>query len=142
MIFPLSLWIVGFFMSVLVNFVSYFAIREIIWSIIWCDKKGKYSALKHVKKKLSFFQRITMRNLKQYTSIHEKNFLFWLKIKLFFTITEIILLLFYCICMVFHHHFLCQQVMIFIIIQSYVLFFILRCQFGFQRRTKYDRSNK
>lgn len=128
-----------FFVFFIAIFGNYFLIREIIWSIVWCDKGGKYNSLKKLKENRNIFERLTMKYLEQYTNVHKKEFTFWLKVKLIFVISQIILLAIFILCGLLLKDFYCKAIRIIIVVQALIIFIILWFQTDTNRSTKYDR---
>ena len=67
--------------AILLNFVSCFFIREIIWSIVWCDKGGKYNKLMKLKQGQNIFSRLNMQYLQNFIHQNIKQFDFWINVK-------------------------------------------------------------
>lgn len=127
---------------VITNLLNYYMIRDIIWSIVWCDKGGKYNSLKKLKRNKSYFQKISMRYLEEYTDVHRKNYRFWIKFKLGFEIVEFVFLLAYFVCIMLDNSIYCKILKIVIILQSFLMSVILIMQSDINRNTKYDRLRK
>ena len=67
--------------SLLMNLGSVFFIREMIWSIVWCDKGGKYNHLRRLKRDQTRMAKWNMAYLREHTNEHTKAFDFWLTLK-------------------------------------------------------------
>lgn len=139
MIFNNSITPLFLFIFVSLNLFNYFMIRNIIWSIAWCDKGGKYNSMKKIKQSQPTVSKASMSYLLQYTNDHRKQFIFWMKVKLYFIIVESILLIAYIACCFFENTIYCNAFRVVSIVQSIVCFFILVCQSDTNRQTKYDR---
>ena len=132
-----------FFVLLFFNSFTYYMMRAVIESIVWCDKGGKYNSLVKVKKSVGFCERLKMSYLKQYTNIHRKNFLFWLKCKRNFVIVELCATIIYIGCVFLIHFSIWVQVcMLFILLQAMVFALILFFQMDIHRNTKYDRKRE
>lgn len=119
---------------------GYFALRNLLWSIVWCDKKGKYRSLRKLQCNKSILEIIKMDYLLIHTTEHKKNFAFWLKIKKIYIHLEFLLLIIYFIlCIVFLNDMNCEWFIIPIVFQSVVLSLVFVFQTDIHRDTKYDR---
>lgn len=144
---PCMIIISGFHIGLLlaflgVNIFNYYMIRDMIWSIVWCDKGGKYNSLKKLKEDKNIFQRLSMKYLGQYTNGHRKEFVFWLGVKSFFVISQIILLIIYVVSEFILNDFYCDKIRIFVTVQSFVVSVVLMFQSDTNRETKYDRMRR
>lgn len=142
MIFNNSTTIVFLFILVLVNSLNYFMIRGIVWSIAWCDKGGKHNSMKKIKQSQTAVSKVNMLYLLQYTNAHRKEFIFWIKVKLYFVIIESIFVITYIACSVFNNTIYCDAFRVVAVAQSIVCFFILAFQSDTNRQTKYDRYRR
>lgn len=142
MFFSKSFFRIFLFIIVLVDLFNYYMIRDIIWSIAWCDRGGKYNAMKKIKQNETVFSKIKMGYLLKYTNIHKREFIFWTKIKLLFEIFELIFLVSYIVCMFYKDSLFCDIVKIIVIVQAFICFFILVFQSDINRQTKYDRLRR
>lgn len=68
-------------LSLLMNLGSVFFIRQMIWSIVWCDKGGKYNHLRRLKQDQNLMSKWNMAFLRKHTNEHTKAFDFWLTVK-------------------------------------------------------------
>lgn len=126
--------------DILCFIAGYFAIRNLLWSIIWCDKKGKHRTLRRLKCNKSTLEIIKMDYLLVHTTEHKKSFSFWLKIKKIYIFLEFFLLIAYFIlCIVPINNIICEWFAILIVFQSVVLSFVFVFQTDIHRDTKYDR---
>lgn len=135
---------VGFLLVYVINFfLGYYFLRSLLWSIVWCDKKGKYRKLKKLRDNRSFVERMKMDYLEDYVKEHKQNFKFWITIKKVYEILETVLLIFYIIFSFFvlkgHHcEFYLSYFIYPIICQAVVFSFVFMCQEN-DHLTKYDR---
>ena len=120
------------------NFGSYFQIRTIIGSIVWCDKGGKFNRVMKLKQAQSFTKRFRMNYLIEHTNVHQKNLKFWLCIKSFFEIGQGLLLVVGTVCCLLDTY-VSHLIVNVIFVESLLVMLILVCQSGINRNTKYDR---
>ena len=120
------------------NLGSYFQIRTIIWSIVWCDKGGKFNRVTKLKQAQSFTKRFRMNYLIEHTNVHQKNLKFWLCIKSLFEIGQGLLLVVGTVCCLLDTY-VSHLIVNVICLESLLVMLILLCQSGINRNTKYDR---
>ena len=118
--------------------VNYILIRDMILSIVWCDTMGKQSRLKQRLKAIPLYQRIRMTGLQIYIQKYKKEFSFWLKVKDFYVVGNILAVVAFVVCV------LINQAVSDIVIGGMALlavgYFIFHGFFlDFNKRTKYDR---
>lgn len=139
-IFTIRIIIVLLFIFIISLLVGYFFVRNVIWSIVWCDKGGKYNSLMKLKKDISLGDRISMKYLEQYTYLHKKEFNFWMCIKKVYVILEFVFLIVYCLlCLYWQMSVYIEIFMIVIILQGVLVCLIFMFQTDTNRNTKYDR---
>ena len=134
---------VGFFLVyVIFFFLGYFFLRDLLWSIVWCDKKGKKRSLKKLRQNRSFIERIKMDYLGDFVKEHKRDFNFWITIKKIYVVIETVLFGFY---FVFSYFILkgysCKFLVYsinFIVFQAIAFCFVIGSQV-IGRETKYDR---
>ena len=81
---------------ILLNIGSYFFVREMIWSIVWCDKKDKKNiTVAKLKMGSSFIEQIRMTCLFKHLRDYKKEFSFWLMVKTIFIICEVTFIILY-----------------------------------------------
>ena len=129
-------------LSLLMNLGSIFFIRQMIWSIVWCDKGGKYNHLRKLKENQGFVSKYSMVYLRTYTNDHSKAFDFWLTVKRIQTVFCIASVL---LSVVFA--FVYDSVVVFAnsycMVYTIISFLVAICftlQFDTNRNTKYDRA--
>lgn len=138
-------WKTILLVAVIINSITYFSIRELLWNIVWLNKRGKlrkFSSLKKtIQQEQSIFSRVSMSYLESHVSSCHRDFIFWWKFKRFFSIAESILFFSYIGINVFKMQLGWIDISsIFMLIQALLMFFIIRLQFGLGGRlTKYDR---
>ena len=146
-------WKLVLFTVIISNTISYFSIREILWSILWLNKRGKYRHFLDYKRILrqseSFMKRISMSYLLPQISIAQNDFIAWRKVKIVFVLVESILVLSYSFLGIFgvlrNHGKIYFYFSTFIMLQSVIVFFYTRLQFRFGRNgkeTRYDILRK
>ncbi|MBQ2940087.1 MAG: hypothetical protein IJE00_06935 [Clostridia bacterium] len=122
---------------------SWFLIREILWSIVWCEQGGKYRNIRQLKEKATLWNRIRMRYLQQYVSQYKKAFTFWHLFLRMFTICESIFIFLYIVLLLFFFDFTIARVIMLVLFgQAFLLFLFIAFQFDINRNTKYDRLRK
>lgn len=120
--------------------IGYLFIRHIIWSIVWCEKGGKYNKLSKLKRGIGIIQRITMRYLSPEINHYKRPYLFWMNVKKAFIIAESIAISIYILCMfLWQVSIVVEIIMILINAQAFLLVLLMRFQFDINRNTKYDR---
>ena len=62
--------------AILIDFCTCFFIRQIIWSIVWCDKGGKYNKLMKLKQEQKIFSKLNMKYLQNFIHQNTKQFHF------------------------------------------------------------------
>lgn len=124
--------------AILLGIGSYFFSREIIWSIVWCDKRSKKN-ITVAKLKLGsyFISHIRMTYLEKHLKDYKKEFSFWLRMKTVFVLCEIVFIILY---LVFSLAKLKGWwiVAIATLAQSFIWLFIFAFQFRHEFLTKYD----
>ncbi len=124
----------GFAALMIMDLFTYWLIREMIISIIWCETGGKYNKLK---KRLAG-KRINrlLQNYDISVIKYKKQFLFWKRFKRVFVFAELIMaVLFIFSAVLFKSLILCSL----ILIQACVIFIVVGFQFDSGKNTKYDR---
>ena len=121
--------------------MTYFEIREVLWSIVWLERRGKYSKLRRFKKTLPLMDRLTMRPLAQYVEKNRKPYEFWLKVKSVFVVVQAVLLGVSAASFWFHED-VFECVRIAVLVQVFIWFLALRLQFDSEKCTKYDRKRR
>ena len=133
------------FIVILINCISYFIIRYILWTIVLVDvsdKKNKKDAFRKEIKSVRIDKRVNMMYLKKYVVTCKSDFTIWLTIKqIFIFIESTIECLYLLLCMfnnstVFIYNY--SQVMIF---QASAILMILSLQFRYgddRKNTKYE----
>ena len=125
-----------------VNLISYFSLREILWSIVWLNHKGKKS--KKLKEEMQgdvdLPKRISMHYLINHINSYQNAFRFWWKMKCGFVICDLVFVSVYVGLGFFCGStklFYCYRIFFFVL--SAIVFIVLRLQFGVDgRHTKYD----
>lgn len=112
---------------------TYTLIRDIIWSIAMCDIGVTTLTSMELKKNKNF----SMSYLSNYITTHKKQYMFWMKVKRLYVVTELIWLLMYLLLPLT----ICNLIYPFYInfAQAVICFFVIQFQFDFSRNTKYDR---
>ena len=135
--------LVCFCICVVFFVVGYIFIRNILWSIVWCDKRGKYNSLRKLKHNQSLFNRINMKYLESYTNNHKNDFKFWVLVKKVYVILGTVLSLLYVIMWgVFPKSIYSGIIIIMIVVAFAVLSMVIVFQTDINRDTKYDKIRK
>lgn len=127
------------------NVINYFAIREILWSIVWLNRGGKLRSFIEYKKSVrvneSVINRISMRYLLKYVSTCQSDFIAWLKVKRIFVCIESIMeISYFLLGLSLNHAILFYYCSLFLLVQAILSFVFLRFQLGVRGHlTKYDR---
>ena len=125
-----------------INLVSYYLIRQVIWSIVWCDKGGKYKNIRKLKEGQSIISKFSMLYLKKQVNNNIKAFNRWIyakNIHSFFVVTNIIVTL---VLLVNYDSLkdLSNSYCIVYMILSFIDGCFFSLQFDINRNTKYDRN--
>ncbi len=124
----------GLFALVVINSTTYWFIREMIVSIVWCEIGGKYKKLK------SYLScNIINKILQNYDIIiikYKKQFLFWIRLKRIYVFVEFVMTVLFMLSVeLFKSLILCNS----ILLQSLIICFVIIFQFDSKKNTKYDR---
>ena len=124
---------------VLINLFTYFLIRAIIWSIVWCECGKRYRSLRKRKLQYSFFQRMTQQGFGDRITTNQKALAFWLAVKRLHIGSFALLL---CIGFIINQ-FSWQMIYMCSFFGISSLFgIIIMLQFDVNRETKYDRMRR
>ena len=112
--------------------VSYMLIRDMIWSIARCDIGDIALESMEIKKNKNF----SMSYLSNYIIVYKKQYIFWMKVKRFYEIGELVWLIIYLLLPLAK----CDLTWPFNInyAQAGICFFVMRIQSDSGRLTKYD----
>ncbi len=137
---PLPTYIICAVFILFMNIVSYFMIRNVIWSIACSERNLK--KMRTVAKEKKFRDRIKMKYLIEYSPNHKKEFSFWMIVKLLFCIYTAVMI---ALSIIFGIMYATISAIseIFIIaygVISFALFIIFCFQEDGCRMTKYDRE--
>ena len=121
--------------------ITYFSIRDLLWSVIWLERRGKYNKLNKFRKSIPFMDRVSMKTLVQYVDNNRQPYEFWIRIKSVFLIIQAILLGIYLITFCFHAA-LFGFIRIAITVQALIWFLVIRIQFDSSWNTKYDLKRR
>ena len=128
-----------FLITVASNVIGYYFIRYTIWSIVWCDRGGKYNSLKKLKKDKSFWEVVNMKYLENYVDDYESTFRFWFLAKKIYVIAECFSTGLFLILYFVSESVTSRVVMIIITLQSVIVSLIPQFQIDSYKNTKYDR---
>ena len=128
--------------AILIDFVSCFYIRQVIWSIVWCDKGGKYNKLMKLKQGQNIFSRLNMQYLQNFIHQNIRQFHFWINVKrLHFAI--MIINIFAILGFTFFYRSISKIANIYCmgyLILSFLTATVCAFQFDTHKNTKYDRK--
>lgn len=128
--------------AILIDFVSCFYIRQVIWSIVWCDKGGKYNKLMKLKQGQNIFSRLNMQYLQNFIHQNIRQFHFWINVKrLHFAI--MIINIFAILGFTFFYRSISKIANIYCmgyLILSFLTATVCAFQFDTNKNTKYDRK--
>ena len=136
-----ELYLILFLVALAMNLISYFFIRCLIWSIVWCDKGGKQNKLSKLNRQKRIADKISMAHLRDFVNSHTKQFDFWYRIKQIFVIVEFIFAVVGVIggCL-YSYLVICANIFIlFYLLESFIFAWIFMLQFDTSRNSKYDR---
>ena len=128
--------------AILLNFVSCFFIRQIIWSIVWCDKGGKYNKLMKLKQGQNIFSRLNMQYLQNFIHQNIKQFHFWINVKRI-NFAIMIINIFAILSFTISYRSISKIANVYCmgyLILSFLIATICTFQFDINRNTKYDRK--
>ena len=129
-------------LAILLDFVSCFFIRQMIWSIIWCDKGGKCNKLMKLKQGQNIFSRINMQYLQNFIHQNIKQFHFWINVKRIHFAIMIVNIFAILIFTIFYRSIskIADIYCMGYLILSFLIATICAFQFDINRNTKYDRK--
>lgn len=126
------------------DLVSYWMIRQVIFSIAWHGIGGKYNKARKVFREAPFRDRLTMEFLSAYVPHRKKEFRFWTQVKRLFLLVEIPLAVFYA--GIAFLRLLTEEVReivcVAILVQCFIFFLVMCFQFDSSKNTKYDRMRR
>lgn len=129
-------------LSLLMNLSSIFFIRQMIWSIVWCDKGGKYNHLRRLKQDQNFISKWSMAYLKAYTNEHTKAFDFWLSVKRIHSVFFVLGVLL-SVVLAFIYNSVTTFANVYCVVYTAISFLLTLCfalQSDINRNTRYDRE--
>ena len=137
-----QLFLIFGLISLLMNLGSVFFIRQMIWSIVWCDKGGKYNHLRRLKQDQGFVSKLSMTYLMEHTNNHRKSFVFWIAVKKIHFAFVVMGVLAFAVLLIFYNKVtaLANWYCIALTIASFLSTICFAFQFDINRNTKYDRE--
>ena len=128
-------------LAILFDFSVCFFIRQMIWSIVWCDKGGKYNRWMKLKQGQNIFSRLKMKYLQSFLHQNIKPFHFWMNAKrIHFAI--MVIHIFAVVGFTIFYHSISKIANIYCmgyLILSFLFNVVCVFQFDINRNTKYDR---
>ena len=128
--------------AILIDLASCFFIRQVIWSIVWCDKGGKYNKLTKLNQGQNIFSRLNMKYLQNFINQNIKHFHFWINVKRVHFVIMIINILALLGFTIFYRsvskiaNIYCMGYLIL----SFLIATVCAFQFDTHKNTKYDRK--
>lgn len=131
--------LIVFVISIFICLGTCFMLREVVWSIIWCEIGGKSKKLRKLKKNVGFFDRVRMKYLYVYVKNYQREYNFWMRVRYIYIFVEFV---FAFVCVIFF--FIADYVFLKHLIrgffyQAFVFSLVILFQFDHNRNTKYDR---
>ena len=131
-----------FVVSIFICLVTYFMLRDMIWSIIWCEIGGKSKKLRKLKKNVKFFDRVKMKYLYAYVKNYQREYNFWMRVRYIYIFVEFVFA-FICITFFFIAEYVFRKHLIIgFYTQALVFSIVISFQFDHNRNTKYDRIRR
>ena len=121
------------------NAWSYWLIRNMIYTIVWCDQGVRHCNVRTFRKRFSKWELARMKCLEQYTNTHRKNFRFWIIIKDCFLILELFTLILIVIIHLLPSFNIADCISRIIVAQALIISVVITFQTDIHRKTKYDR---
>ncbi len=137
-----QLFLIFTLLSLLMNLGSVFFMRQMIWSIVWCDKGGKYNHLRRLKQDQSLMAKWHMTYLREHTNEHTKEFDFWLTVKRVHSVFFAFGLLL-SVVLIFVYNYIAAFANAYCIVYTAITFLFTVCfalQIDTKHHTKYDRE--
>ncbi len=125
----------------LINIPTFLLIKSYIWSIIWCDKGGKYNSLRRFKRTLSISERLGVKSVIQHLTLYKREYKIWRTIELLFIIISTILMCGYIAIYIFaEDQGVTKDISFYVTLFVSSAFYIFMClKFDWNRNTKFDR---
>lgn len=123
----------------LTNGLTYWYIRNMIYTIIWCDQKARSCNVRNLRKHRSKWQFLRMKCFETYTNMHRKNFRFWIKVKDCFLILESLAMVLLLIIHLIAPIDIANSISSILLIHAWIIAVMMIFQSDFHRNTKYDR---
>ena len=123
-----------------INIPTFLLIKSYIWSIIWCDKGGKYNSLRRFKRTLSISERLGVKSVIQHISSYKKEYKVWRKLELLFIIISTILMcVYFAVYMLIEDKNVTKDVAYVTLFVSSAFYIFMRLKYDWNRNTKFDR---
>lgn len=124
----------------LINIPTFLLIKSYIWSIIWCDKGGKYNSLRRFKRTLSISERLGVKSVIQHISSYKKEYKVWRKLELLFIIISTILVcVYFAVYMLIEDKNVTKDVAYVTLFVSSAFYIFMCLKYDWNRNTKFDR---
>lgn len=123
-----------------INIPTFLLIKSYIWSIIWCDKGGKYNSLRRFKRTLSISERLGVKSVIQHISSYKKEYKVWRKLELLFIIISTILMcVYFAVYMLIEDKNVTKDVAYVTLFVSSAFYIFMCLKYDWNRNTKFDR---
>jgi hypothetical protein len=123
-----------------INIPTFLLIKSYIWSIIWCDKGGKYNSLRRFKRTLSISERLGVKSVIQHISSYKKEYKVWRKLELLFIIISTILMcVYFAVYMLIEDKNVTKDVAYVTLFVSSAFYIFMCLKYDWNRDTKFDR---
>ena len=123
-----------------INIPTFLLIKSYIWSIIWCDKGGKYNSLRRFKRTLSISERLGVKSVIQHISSYKKEYKVWRKLELLFIIISTILMCgYFAVYMLIEDKNVKKDVAYVTLFVSSAFYIFMCLKYDWNRHTKFDR---
>lgn len=123
-----------------INIPTFLLIKSYIWSIIWCDKGGKYNSLRRFKRTLSIRERLGVKSVIQHISSYKKEYKVWRKLELLFIIISTILMcVYFAVYMLIEDKNVTKDVAYVTLFVSSAFYIFMCLKYDWNRNTKFDR---
>ena len=120
---------------------SFYLLRDLLWSIVWCDKGGKYNSFKKKVRATKWYQIIFLGYLFTYTNQHQRTFHRWQTFfKIYHIIQFFLLSLHLILLLTMKESTALLFISIFLAVLSFPVTVISIFQTDFHHNTKYDRE--
>ncbi len=124
-----------------INISTFSLIKSYIWSIVWCDKGGKYNSFRRFKRDLCIKERLGIKSVIQHLTLYKREYKIWRTIELSFIIISTILMCGYIAIYIFaEDQGVTKDISFYVtLFVSCVFFIFISLKYDWNRDTKFDR---